>query len=248
MDIGSGGNSALIEESGMLWNATGIEGYEIIASDGTIGCITDFLFDDASWTIRWLVIETGPWLVGRKLLLPTLAIGHLDPLARQCSVRLTRAQVEASPEIDSHQPVSRQIEAEIFDYYGWSPYWGSGFYLGGYRRLSDSVVHLRSVVAVTGFHIQARDGEIGHISDMLLQEEDWTIHFLVVDTKNWWPGKKVLVSPRWARKIDWAGNLVSLGLDRQRIKDSPAYDPAQTVDRSFERHFQSYYGDDLGTD
>jgi hypothetical protein len=107
--------------------------------------------------------------------------------------------------------------------------------------------HLRSVEAVTGYHIHARDGEIGHVEDFLVEDEDWSVHFLVVKTRNWWPGREVLISPRSTGKIDWAGSLVNLAVDRQKVKDSPAYDPSMTVDRAYEKHYRSYYGDDLGT-
>jgi PRC-barrel domain len=169
--------------------------------------------------------------------------------------------------------VSRQMEANVYDYYGWSPYWGTGFYMGGYgympsygymggagmpspsaevlrreqhiadaRRENDDP-HLRSIKAVTGYHIDASDGEIGHVEDFLIDDTDWSIHYLVVDTKNWWPGKKVLISPRSAREIDWNDKLVHLNVNRQKVKDSPAYDASTTVDRTYEKHFHGYYGD-----
>ena len=123
---------------------------------------------------------------------------------------------------------------------------GSGMaspYLGARRReqeIADAQadrddVHLRSVEAVTGYHIHASDGEIGHVEDFLIEDADWSIHYLVVDTKNWWPGKKVLVSPRSAGEIDWTDRLVNLDVDRQKVKDSPAYDPTITIDRAVRR-------------
>ncbi len=108
---------------------------------------------------------------------------------------------------------------------------------------SDDDPHLRSIEAVTGYHIHASDGEIGHVEDFLVEDADWSIHYLVVDTKNWWPGKKVLISPRSAREIDWTDNLVNLNVDRQRVKDSPAYDASTTVDRAYEKNFRSHYGE-----
>jgi sporulation protein YlmC with PRC-barrel domain len=259
----------------MLWNASGIIGYSIAASDGELGKVSDLLFDDVNWQIRWVVVDTRHWLSGRTVLLPTSVLGHPHLPDRQFPVRLTMKQVEDSPDIDTHQPVARQLEANIFDYYGWAPYWGSGYLLGGYggyyaggamasspalepgdeeanrldhhpRRFHDP--HLRSVKAVSGYHIHASDGAIGHVEDFMVEEADWSIHFLVVDTRNWWPGRKVLISPRSARNIDWVTMQVELGIDRQRVKDGPAYDPTMTVDRAYERHFHSYYGDDLGTD
>jgi len=176
-------------------------------------------------------------------------------------------QVKDSPDIDTERPVSRQMETDIYDYYGWSPYWGTGFYMGGYgympgamaaspslgsqrreehiadTRRDDDDPHLRSIEAVTGYHIHATDGEIGHVEDFLVEDADWSIHYLVIDTKNWWPGKKVLISPRSARKIDWMDKLVNLDVDRQKVKDSPTYDATTTVDRAYEKHFHGYYGD-----
>lgn len=258
----------------MLWNASAIKGYAIAASDGRLGSVSDLLFDDASWLIRWLVVDTGKWLSGRKVLLPPLVLGHPDPKEHEFPVRLTKQQVKDSPDIATDRPVSRQSETNVYDYYGWSPYWGTGFYMGGYgfmggaggamtaspypgsnyldsrrreatageaQREKDDP-HLRSIEAVAGYHIHASDGEIGHVEDFLVEEADWSIHYLVVDTKNWWPGKKVLISPRSAREIDWTDKLVYLTVDRQKVKDSPAYDASVTVDRAYERHFHSHYG------
>jgi sporulation protein YlmC with PRC-barrel domain len=249
----------------MLSKASGINGYAIAASDGRLGTVSDLLFDDATWLVRWLVVETGTWLSGRKVLLPSSVLGHPDPMRQEFSVRLTKQQVEDSPDIDTERPVSRQMETNVYDYYGWSPYWGTGFYMGGYMggavaaspflgskpgaadiadiRRSDGDPHLRSIQAVTGYHIHASDGEIGHVEDFLVEDTDWSIHYLVVDTKNWWPGKKVLISPRSAREIEWADRLVNLNVDRQRVKDSPAYDASTTVDRAYEKHFHDHYGD-----
>ena len=115
----------------MLWNASEIEGYAVAASDGKLGTVSDFLFDDASWLIRWLVVDTSNWLTGRKVLLPPSVLGHLDQEAEKFSVRLTMQQVKDSPDVDTDRPVSRQIETSVYDHYGWSPYWGGGFLAGG---------------------------------------------------------------------------------------------------------------------
>ena len=250
----------------MLRHSSAINGYAIEASDGDIGAVSDFLFDDATWLVRWVVVDTGNWLSGRKVLLPPSVLGRLYANNRVLAIKLTKQQVKDSPEIDTDRPVSRQMETSVYDYYGWSPYCGSGFYMGGYgympgsgmaspylgaRRREQEIanahadsddVHLRSVEAVTGYHIHARDGEIGHVEDFLVDDADWSIHYLVVDTKNWWPGKKILVSTRSAGEIDWRDKLVNLDVDRQRIKDSPAYDPSKTIDRAYDERLLTYYG------
>jgi hypothetical protein len=238
----------------MLRDASAINGCAIAASDGPLGTVNDFLFEDSGWLVRWLVVDTGKWLSGRKVLLPPSTLGHLDPKGHEFSVELTMQQVKDSPDIDTDRPVSRQMETNIYDHYGWAPYWGKSIFtdsygyvggamtasavLGSRRReenfaetqRSDGDPHLRSIEAVTGYHIHASDGEIGHLKDFLVEDADWSIRYLVVDTKNWWPGKKVLISSRSAREIDWTDRLINLDVDRQRVKDSPACDESTTVD------------------
>jgi len=235
----------------MLRHESEIRGYAIHASDGVIGTVSDFLFDDTTWMVRWLVIDTGNWLPGLKVLLPPGALAEVNHIGHQFSVKLTKAQVGACPGIESDRPVSRQMESTIYKYYDLAPYWDNGAYLGlaGYgdgflpgtvlplpkltqkekdldeaqRRKDDPA--LRSAHEVTGYTILASDGEIGHVADFLVEDDDWSIHYLVVDTATWWPDKKVLISPFSVRKIEWKSGQVSLGADRQRVKDSPAYDP-----------------------
>jgi hypothetical protein len=266
----------------MLWNASTINGYTIAASDGKIGTIRDLLFDDTSWLVRWLVVDTGNWLSGRKVLLPCSALGCLDAKEDQCSIKLTTQQIKDSPDIDTDRPVSRQMETSVYGHYGYSPSWNSdygymggmgymggymGTYVGGYsymggmggamlispesRRREEEIadaqrnrddVHLRSVEAVIGYHIHASDGEIGHTKDFLIEDADWSIRYLVVDTKNWWPGKKVLISPRSIKEINWSAQLVNIDVDRQKVKDSPAFDASLTIDGAFEEKFLTYYG------
>ena len=254
----------------MLWNASRIKGYAIAASDGDIGTVSDLLFDDEGWLIRWLVVDTSTWLTERKVLLPTSTLGHANEQTEKFSVKLTRQQVKDSPDIDTERPVSRQTESDIYGYYGWSPYWGNGFHVGGYgygnmnspvlspviapapdaQRMEREAIeaqrghddpHLRSANSVDGYYIHATDGDIGHVEDMLVEEVDWSIHYLVVDTKNWWPGKKVLISPRSAQDINWADKTVALNVDRETVKHSPTYDTSTIVDRDYENQFNTHY-------
>lgn len=258
----------------MLWNASAINRYAIAASDGDIGTISDFLFDDTNWLVRWLVVDTGNWLSSRKVLLPSSALAHLDAQKEECSINLTMQQIKDSPDVDTDQPVSRQMETSIYGYYGYNPNWSSGYgylggmgYMGGYgymggmggampvsprsRQRDEELagagqnrddVHLRSVQAVTGYHIHASDGQIGHVEDFLIEDADWSVRYLVVDTKNWWPGKKVLISPRSVKEIDWNDRLVIINVDRRKVEGGTAYDSSVTIDRAFEEKFLTYYG------
>ncbi|MEO8882131.1 MAG: PRC-barrel domain-containing protein [Devosia sp.] len=251
----------------MLWTASKIKGYAIAASDGKVGTVSDLLFDDASWLVRWLVVDTGSWLAGRKVLLPTSTLGHANADRRDFSAKLTMQQVKGSPDIDTERPVSRQMETNLYGHYGWSPYWGNGLYMGGYgygsvmgspylgqsmgasRREKEAAEaqrdrydpHLRSAAVVDGYHIHATDGEIGHVEDVLVEEADWSIHYLAVDTRNWWPGQKVLISPRSVREVSWTDRTIDLSVNREVVKNSPAYDASTTLDRDYENRFDTHY-------
>lgn len=250
----------------MLWTASAINGYAIEASNGLLGTVSDLLFEDVGWTIRWLVVDTGNWLPGRKVLLPFSTLGRPDRALRHFPVKLTMQQVKDSPDVDTDQPVSRQIEAHVYNYYGWDPYWGSSFSpisnamatpfvaplhlsegeprdpVGAGAQLNEDDPHLRSIAAVTGYHIHATDGEIGHVENFLVDDAGWSIRYITVDTRNWWPGERVLITPRSVRGIDWADRLIHLDVNRQKVKDSPPYNPAITVDGAYEETFLTYYG------
>lgn len=238
----------------MLRHESDMNGYAIHASDGPIGTVRDFLFDDATWMVRWLVVDTGNWLPGREILLPPSAVGQVNHMGHQFNVKLTRQQVKDCPNIDTHLPVSRQHETSLYDYYGWSPYWGDGAHMGlvGYggggeieppstelmrrekeiddAKRSKNDITLRSVKEVNGYHIHANDGEIGHVEDFLVEDSDWSIRYLIVDTTNWWPATRVLISPMSVQTIQWADRLVNLRVDRQTVKESLPYDSLAKID------------------
>jgi hypothetical protein len=244
----------------MLRNASGIIGNAVKATDGAIGSIDDMLFDDEQWILRWIVVDTGNWLPGRRVLLPPQVFAAPDPVSDEVAVDLGREQIKASPPADSDRPVSRQDEADLFAHYGWDPYWGAG---SGYpaagagidipsralRSPPDSAgkatkddPHLRSMNAVRHYSIQALDDEIGHAEDFLIDDTNWRIAYLIVDTRNWWPSKRVLVSPRWLDDVSWSQNKIYVALDRDRIKNSPAYNPGNELDPDYEAELDEYYG------
>jgi hypothetical protein len=245
----------------MLWNASALTGYGIEATDGSIGSASDFLFDDETWTIRWIVVDTSALFAGRRVLLPPSAIQSVDAGRRALAVGVTRQQVKDSPDIATDAPVSRRQESDLYTHYGWDPYWAGYIYAptGGTAapieppptarenrpdtdRRSEGDPHLRSITEVTGYYIQASDGDIGHVEEFLVDSDAWAIRYVVVDTKNWWPGKKVLVPPNAFTGIDWAEQTVRVGLSRDQVRQGPEYDPAQTVDRAYEERYYDYYG------
>lgn len=241
----------------MLWKALALHGTTIEATDGAIGSVDDFLFSDDNWTIRWAVIDTGKWLPGRQVLLPPDRLTLPDSKSGSIAVHLTRKQVEDSPEIDRDPPVSRQQETRIYSHYGWDPYWGS---MGTSAALGEPAIlspvieprpmepldepgdpTLHAVRDVTGYYIHASDGDIGHVEDFLVSSLDWVIRYLIVDTKNWWPGKHVLVAPQWAAGISWSERAVTLEMTREMIEQAPEYNPDAVIDRPFEDRLHGHY-------
>jgi hypothetical protein len=256
------------KESAMLVVAAALKGYEIETIDGSIGTVKTFLFDDLSWKIRWLVVETGSWLSERQVLLQPSVIGTADHSRRVLPVRLTKAQVEASPDIARDLPVTMQMQGDIYDYYGWDPYWGPDYYgPGGFGPddgrmftpgngypLESSVreatamgdgegdPHLRDMAAIVGYHIHATDGGIGHVENFLLDDISWAIHYMIMDTSNWWMGKHVLISPYAVSEISWDDQQVRLNTTRERVKASPVWDPLKEIDRVYARSLHGHYG------
>ncbi len=210
----------------MQRRATGFLGYTIEASDGKVGSVSDFLFDDRSWTLRWLVINTGSWLAGRKVLLHPRGLERADVAQRAFPVKLSKRQVEDSPDLASDEPVSLRMDHALNSYYGHTPTWNGGPYNDVWSNEGDSSSgdpHLRSLSEVTGYHIHALDGDIGHLDDLLVDDESWNIEYAVIDTRNWGFGKHVLVSPAEIKDIDWGARDIHIDLTCYKIKTSSSW-------------------------
>lgn len=237
----------------MKHSVQSIVGFTMGATDGEIGKVKELYFDDESWVVRYLIVDTGNWLSGRVVLISTQAILVADWNNRIFSVNLTKDQIKNSPDINTELPVSRQEEVKLQKYYPWVQYWGGGYYGGGSGALAlspgpiamglpttkfteeeteqekNADKHLRGTKNVTGYNIQATDGEIGAVEDFILDETKWEIDFLLVDTGKWLPGKKVLISPKLINEIDWGNSTVRVETSVEFIKSSPEYDPAQLI-------------------
>lgn len=231
-----------------------LTGYVVAGTDGEIGKVDDLLFDDAKWVIRYLVVDTGGWLSGRRVLISPLSFGGVDYASKTFSLQLTRDQVERSPDVSTDQPVSRQYEAELLEHYGYMPYWsGAGLWgIGMYpspiapaalmgaaelppvppqapeleaprERAHPGDPHLRSAREVMGYHLHAMDGELGHVEDFVLDDRNYSIAAMVIDTRNWWPGKRVLVPPSRVTEVSWVDRKVRVELSRERIRSEPEF-------------------------
>jgi sporulation protein YlmC with PRC-barrel domain len=239
----------------MLINAKELNGYKLKGRDGEVGYVKEFYFDDKFWTVRYLVVDTGGWLTGRLVLISPYNLLSVNKDAKHIDVDLTKTQIEESPSWNSDMPVSRQFEEDYYGYYGSPVYWG-GPYMWGYypnivrdreiwRRPSRDEKawdpHLRSTYRVSGYNIHAKDGEVGHVEDFIIDEDSWAIRYLIIDTKNWWPGKKVLISPRWIERVSWSESKVFINLSREQIKHSPEFTEESMLTRVYESALHRHY-------
>ncbi len=240
----------------MLTSLKHIQGYKLATPEGQIGKCKDALFDDEKWTIRYLDVDTGGWLSGRRVLISPISLGEPNGELNTIPTCLTKKQIEESPELETNAPVSRQWEDRYYTYYGW-PHYAVGGYVWGYysyptdllnsiesQRSSLKVydAHLRSVNEVCGYSIKAQDDTFGSVKDMIFDNDTWTIRYLVIDTVKWIPSKNVLISPDWVSEINWGENLINIELTKEQIKSSPEYDESTPINKEYEVRLYDFYG------
>jgi hypothetical protein len=242
----------------MLRSVDELTGYKLLSKDGEIGKVKDFFFDDYTWTIRYMVADTGNWLSGRTVLISTYSLEKPDLSAEHFPVNLTKKQIENSPDVDTQMPVEKHNEAELTKYYGWPDYWtglGSTVLgsipsmaypgevpvpLSGEKDRQDT--HLHSARAIINLGIEGTDDSLGHVEDFIIDDTKWSIKYLIVDTRNWLPGgKKVILSPHWIKKMDWMDAKVYIDLTKEQIKNSPEWDSSAPPHRDYEEKLYNHY-------
>ena len=237
----------------MLQSIKTLRGHSIVATDGEIGKLEDFFFDDVTWTIRYFVVDTGSWLFGKRVLISPTFAGPADPNQR-IPVTLTREQVKNSPDIDTRKPVSRQRDLEMAPYLGWPAYGIIGEAMFPPPVLppvtsaqTNDDPHLRSTSEVLGYHISATDGDVGKVVDFAFSEQSWQIRFLVVDTGSWLSKDQVLIAPSWISDISWEDRAVRVELDVESIRRSPEFHAGFPIAEDYVLQLQSHYGKDHRT-
>lgn len=252
------------EGTPMLRSIDDLTGYGVVARDGEIGNAVDYYFDDQSWTIRYLVVDTGGWLTGRRVLISPMAFEKADWENKKLYVSLTKRQIEDSPGIGEDEPVSRQFEERYYRYYGWAPYWGgsalwgTGYYPtpvpygyyppvveGAEKETAEDVEksnpHLRSAKEVIGYAIMGTDDSVGSVSDLVVNDGSWEIRWIVVDTSPWWFGGNVLVHPGSIREVSWDNKSVYVNLTRAQIRNSPDWDRSKPISQDYDARLLAYY-------
>jgi uncharacterized protein YrrD len=212
-----------------------LRGDEVAARDGRIGSVDDVYFDDQSWAVRYLVVDTGGWIRGRQVLIAAASVRSADSSAKSIAIELTRDEVEHSPGIECAKPVSRLYEEAHASYYGPS-YW-EGMATPALlpslrppvaredgpqaRELKDAECparesHLRSAFEVVGYGIEAADGRVGHVEDFVVDDTDWSIRGIVVQ-RRLPAAAEALVPPSAVVGIDWDRRTVRVRLLKEQI-------------------------------
>lgn len=231
----------------MKHNIENVVGWELGALDGEIGKIKEFYFEDQTWTIRYLIVETGNWLLGRKVLISPEAVVRLDFKNEMLEVKLTKEQIENSPDINSDKPVSRQHEDELYQYYGIGNYWMGSLWSGGMGTsgmmrttnlpLEDEIrkstleedeseknTHLRSTHSLNGYHVKSAGNEIGEVDDFIFDDSNWKIDFVIVKAGGWFSEKKILIQASVVKEINWKTSSINITATTDELKNNSAYD------------------------
>jgi uncharacterized protein YrrD len=239
--------------AGMIKSLKNHLGWTLRSSDDEVGTVEDFLFDFQNWVVRYLVVDSGSWLNRRRLIFSPKAVERLAD-SQDFLVHLTREVIEKSPRFDPQQPMTRQQEMEVSEHYGW-PF--------DFPRVDQSAVpmvemysemreetgqgmrrgvsHLQSLDDVSGYTLEARDGTVGNIQDMLVDDENWRIQYLVVDTGGILGGRSVLLAAQWIEFVDAEGSTVRVDLSAETIQNSPKYEPDMLIDQEYEERLQDHY-------
>jgi len=219
----------------MLQKTTQFYGSRLAALDGDFGHAKDFYFDDKAWVIRYLVADTGSWLTGRLVLLSPHAFGKWDLYEKVLHIKLRKKQIDDSPSIDTHEPVSHQFEEKYYRSFGWPAYWQGGQMWGmsGYPLVAAPLAqdiatrkaiepradrHLQSAKELTGYAIEASDGMAGHLGGFVVDDRSWAVSDLVLETGHWFSGKEVMISPRTVERISPAESKVYVNLTKAEIQ------------------------------
>jgi hypothetical protein len=252
----------------MLNSLAKYHGADVIAVDGEVGMVARFLVDLNQWVVRYIVVNTGNWLAGHEVLISPWSLAAGTKTGPDITLSLSRDQVKNSPAYDATQALTREHEHALLGYYGYPLYWSGPMLwgpvpaaaagaapdvlsgraegveppIGTTSALMDSDVSgLADTREVFGTHLQAADGEIGHVDDFLVEPDTWRIRYLIVDTNNWWIGKHVLIAPEWIEQFEWPDHRLHVSVDRASIQEAPEYDANSVLSRDDEVALYRHY-------
>lgn len=251
----------------MLRKLKDLKGFTVHAKDDDLGKAKDFYFDQQHFIIRYLVVDTGNWLQHQKTLISTDSFAKIDYENKEIIVDLNSDELEEAPGIDENKAISKVMEEKLVKYFDWPLYWrissdnlqsaqAGNLIRNELLKLENSTdqrsklkeeavdSNLRSFNEIRGYHIQAQDKEFGHLEDLFVDEENWIVRYLLIDTRNILPGKNVLIAPEWLQNISWDQQKIFVNKTKKAIKEAPEYKEEKTdylVDRDYEKKLYDHY-------
>lgn len=231
--------------------------YSIETDDKLSGNIKDFLFDEKQWAIRYIDADFGKLFSPYKVLIPKVFFNKPERESKVFPTSLSKQEIEKCPKLEDHLPVSRKYEEELNKHFDIKPYWMVAAYMGtagAYypprpisvptKSVSEKDIEtiLRSFDEVNGYDVEATDGKIGHIEDLIIDYEDWQIVYAVIDTVNWLPwSKKVIIPINRLAEISYTNNIVKVKMKKDSIKNAPEYNPDEMLVEEFEKGIFDFY-------
>lgn len=214
-----------------------LRGYHLKATDGVFGRIRDILFEEGPWTGRWIVADTGDWLFGRKVLLSPVSFFTPVEDEKTVPLRLSRKEIEAAPSLDEDAPISRTYEKTFYDHYMWPYYWmGEGMWgnvthpaylFPTKNQVSEKLdtrtpeekqdPPLRSGHELTKYRLMSGEDVLGYVEDVLLDPETWEVKYFQCDTRKWFHGKTLHVSPEKVTDVDWHHHRLSVDFTQEEL-------------------------------
>lgn len=235
----------------MLRALNDLRGYKVIGTDGGCGEVDDFCFEDSTWSVKYVVVDTGGALIGRRVLVSPSSIQTVNKAEMTLNFSLTKTQIENSPGAELRRPFGQPYTTSPAEYFAWPNYWDgpnltewNPFAMpirapaassAGPAVAEETEPSLRSIRDVIGYHILATDGRIGHVDEFIASDQNWVIHYLAARTRNWLPGRCVVVAREWVTQIDWARRLLSVDLTKETISQAPEYDPSALGHEEYEK-------------
>ena len=235
-------------------------GYSIQATDGEKGKVYDILFDDETWIVRYLEADLGTLFFQKRVLIPRIYLREPVWEEKHFPIELTVKKIENSPDMESDLPFSRKYEKELMEHYELKPYWPINIAAHTARKsmldpdvplkipentLDEEKIetHLRSFNEIIGYSVHALDERFGHINDLIIDDKDWQIIYVIIETKNLLPwGKKVMLPIEKIHKISFLEREANVSLSKENILNAPDYNPAQAINTEYEKVLYDFYG------
>lgn len=235
-----------------------LTGYSLEGHDGTQGKVEDLLFDEETWIIRYIDADFKGIKDHQRVLIPRFFLATPDWQEKIIRVELNTREIESCPDIDEQSPVSREYEKELNKHFRIEDYWpsiyaapaGAGvFYPPRPIRVPSRLVNeeeldtsLRSFREVKGYSIKGKEDRFGQVEDLIVDDDDWQVIYLIVDTSRWKPwSKSVVLSVNWLETISYEKHEVAIDMDPDQIKGAPEFDPAHPIGIDYEKALHDYY-------